>query len=90
LAIGHYSCTQAVQLEEGRVPFYVYEIPAHKHREERNWTNEKEAVSAIKHVARRALTEGAPQDAQITFSDKKTGNVLYQGPLNEASKGVTI
>jgi hypothetical protein len=47
-------------------------------------------VSAIKHVARRALTEGAPQDAQLIFSEKKNGNVLYQGPLNEASKGVTI
>jgi hypothetical protein len=76
--------------EEWLVAFYVYEIPAHKHREERNWTNEKEAVSAIKHVARRALTEGAPQDAQLTFSEKKTGNILYQGPLNEASKGVTL
>jgi hypothetical protein len=72
------------------MPFYVYDIPAHKHREERNWGTEKEAVSAIKHVARRALTEGAAQDAQITMSEKKTEKVVYQGPLSEASKGVTI
>jgi len=84
---------KAIQLrgeEEPDVPFYVYEIPAHKHREERNWTNEPEAVSAIKHVARRALTEGAPQDAEIIFSEKKTEKVLYKGPLNVASKGVTL
>lgn len=70
------------------MPFYVYEIAAHKHREERNWGTEKEAFSAIKHVARRALTEGAPQDAVIVMSEKKTSNVCYEGPLNEASKGV--
>lgn len=71
------------------MPFYVYEIPARKHREERNWGTEQEAKSAIKHVARRALTEGAAQDDRISMSEKKTGAVVYEGPLSAASKGVT-
>ncbi len=71
------------------MPFYVYEIPGCKHREERNWGTEQEAKSAIKHVARRKMGEGAAQDDRIIMSEKKTEKVIYEGTLAEAAKGVS-
>ena len=55
------------------MPFYVYEVPAKKHREERNWGTEAEAKSALKHVARRMLQDGAGKEDSISMSEKASG-----------------
>jgi len=69
------------------MPFYVYEIPSRSYREERNWGSEKEARSALKHVARRATAEGASPGDALVLSEKKTGEKIYEGTLGEAAKG---
>lgn len=68
------------------MPFYVYEIPTRKHREERNWGSEKEARAALKHVARRALSEGASNDDLLLMSEKKTGQTIFEGTLGAVLK----
>jgi hypothetical protein len=68
------------------MPFYVYEIPARKHREERNWPSEREARSAIKHVARRAVAEGAPKEDLILVTVAKSGEKIFEATLGEAVK----
>jgi len=68
------------------VPFYIYEIPSIKHREERNWATEQEALSALKHVARRGVDQGAPKDQPIILSEKSSGRKLYEGPIGVATK----
>lgn len=68
------------------MPFYVYEIPARKHREERNWPSEREARSAIKHVARRAIAEGAAKEDLILVSVLKSGEKIFEATLGEAVK----
>jgi hypothetical protein len=68
------------------MPFYVYEIPARKHREERNWPSEREARSAIKHVARRAVAEGASKEDLISVTVAKSGEKIFEATLGEAAK----
>ncbi len=70
------------------MPFYVYEVPSIKHREERNWENDDKAKTAIKHVARRAAQVGAGKDDPVLVSLKTDGRKLYEGTVGEASKGV--
>jgi hypothetical protein len=66
------------------MPAYVYEIPARKYREERNWASEKEARSALKHVARRAVQAGASEDDQIIVTEVKTSATLFQDSIKAA------
>jgi hypothetical protein len=61
------------------MPFYVYEIAARGQREERNWGTEKEARSALKHVAQRALTEGASTDDLLLMKREKTCAKVLKG-----------
>jgi hypothetical protein len=68
------------------MPFYVYEIPARRYREERNWGSEKEATSALKHVARRAVKEGASNDDLIMMSELKSGNKVFEGAIGQVLK----
>ncbi|WP_026607012.1 hypothetical protein [Methylocapsa acidiphila] len=67
------------------MPYYLYEIPARKYREERNWPSEKEARSAIKHVARRAIAEGGSKEDMISVSAVKTGEKLFEGTVGAAA-----
>ena len=69
------------------MPFYVYEIPSRKYREERNWPDEKQARSALKHVARRAVQEGASNDEQIILIEKASSEKIYEGTIGAAAKG---
>jgi len=68
------------------MPYYLYEVPVLNYSEERNWATEAEAWSAIKHVARRCVERGAAKDQPLIFKEKSSGEILYQGPLSEASK----
>lgn len=68
------------------MPAYVYEIPARKYREERNWGTEKEAQSALKHVARRALKEGASNADQLVMSELKTSKTVFEGTIGDVLK----
>lgn len=68
------------------MPAYVYEIPARKYREERNWETEKDARSALKHVARRALGQGATNDDILVLTEVKTGSKVFEGTLGQAAK----
>lgn len=68
------------------MPAYAYEIPARKYREERNWETEKEARSALKHVARRAIQAGASQDDIVLLTEIKTGTKLFEATIGAALK----
>jgi hypothetical protein len=69
-----------------RVPFYVYEIASIKHREERNWEDDQKAITALKHVARRAITEGASQEALVLVTAKTNGRTVYEGTIAQVLK----
>jgi hypothetical protein len=68
------------------MPAYAYEIPARKFREERNWETEKEARSALKHVARRAVQAGASNDDLVLLTEVKTSTRLFEGTIAAALK----
>jgi hypothetical protein len=68
------------------VPFYVYEIASIKHREERNWADEQKAITALKHVARRAITDGASNDALVQITTKTEGRMVYEGTIAQILK----
>lgn len=68
------------------MPAYLYEIPARTYREERNWATETEARSALKHVVRRALKEGASNDDQVVMSELKTSKKIYEGTIGDVLK----
>ncbi|ACB95929.1 hypothetical protein [Beijerinckia indica] len=68
------------------MPYYLYEVPVLKYSEERNWPTEAEALSAIKHVARRCVADGAAKDQKLILKEKSSGEILYEGALSEASK----
>jgi hypothetical protein len=68
------------------MPAYLYEIPARKYREERNWETEKAATSALKHVARRALQAGASHDDVVVLTAVKTSTKLFEGTIAAALK----
>lgn len=68
------------------MPAYVYEIPTRNHREERNWATEKEARSALKHVARRAVQAGASDDDLLVLTEVKTSTRLFEGTIRAALK----
>lgn len=70
------------------MPYYVYEIPARGYREERNWPSEKEARNALKHVARRAAAEGGSKDDLISLTASKTGEKIFEGTIDAASRSV--
>lgn len=65
---------------------YAYEISARNYREERNWVTEKEARSALKHVARRAVQAGASNDDLIVLTEIKTSTKLFEGTIGAALK----
>jgi hypothetical protein len=69
------------------VPYYIYEIPSRKYREERNWPDEKQARSALKHVARRAVQEGASNEEEVFIVEKSSSEKIYTGTLGAAAKG---
>jgi len=66
------------------MPYYVYEIPSRNYREERNWPSEKEARSALKHVARRAVAEGGSKEDLISVTQSKTGEKIFEGTIGAA------
>lgn len=68
------------------MPAFLYEIPARKYREERNWETETEARSALKHVARRAIQAGASNDDLVLLTQVKTGTKLFEGTIGTALK----
>lgn len=68
------------------MPAYRYEIPARKYREERNWETEKDARTALKHVARRAVQAGASNEDQIVLTEIKTSTKLFEGTIGAALK----
>ncbi len=68
------------------MPAYLYEIPARKYREERNWETEAEARSALKHVARRAVQAGASNDDVLLLTQVKSGTTLFEGTIGAALK----
>lgn len=68
------------------MPIYVYEIPAIKHREERNWEDDKKALTALKHVARRAVTDGASNDSNVLVTTKTGGRPVFEGTIAEVLK----
>ena len=63
------------------MPFYVYEVPSIKHREERNWEDEQKARSALKHVARRAVQSGASNDDLLLMSLKSNGEKVFEATI---------
>lgn len=68
------------------MPFYVYEVPSIKHREERNWEDELKAKTALKHVARRAVQVGASKDDLLSMSLKSNGQKVFEATLGEVLK----
>lgn len=68
------------------MPFYVYEIPSINHREERNWEDDKKALTALKHVARRAVTDGAANDAKVLVITKTGARTVFEGTIAEILK----
>jgi hypothetical protein len=68
------------------VPFYVYEVPSIKHREERNWEDDQKAMTALKHVARRAVQVGASKDDAVSMSLKSNGQKVFEGTIGDALK----
>ena len=68
------------------MPFYVYEVPAIKHREERNWEDDEKAKTALKHVARRAVQTGASKDDLVLMSLKSNGQKVFEGTIGDALK----
>ncbi len=68
------------------MPFYVYEVPSIKHREERNWEDEQKARTALKHVARRAVQSGAANDGLLLMRLKSTGEKIFEGTIGDALK----
>ncbi|WP_036261383.1 hypothetical protein [Methylocapsa aurea] len=68
------------------MPFYVYEIPSRGYREERNWGSEKEATSALKHVARRAVKDGASNEDLMLMSEMKSGQKVFEGTIGQVLK----
>jgi hypothetical protein len=68
------------------MPAYLYEIPARSYREERNWPTEKEARSALKHVARRAVQAGASNDDLLLLTEVKASTRLFEGTIGAALK----
>jgi len=68
------------------MPAYIYEIPARNYREERNWPAEKEARSALKHVARRAIQAGASNDDLLLLTEVKTSTKLFEGTIGAVLK----
>jgi hypothetical protein len=75
-------------MHKGRkiVPFYVYEVASIKHREERNWDDEQKAKSALKHVARRALTAGAKNEDLLVMSLKTSGKTVFEATISDTLK----
>jgi hypothetical protein len=72
---------------EARMPAYVYEIPTRKYREERVWGTEKEARTALKHVARRAVQTGASNEDLVILIEIKTNRTIFEGTIAAALKG---
>jgi len=68
------------------MPAYSYEIPTRNYREERNWATEKEARSALKHVARRAVQAGASNDDLLLLTEVKSSTKLFEGTIGAALK----
>ncbi len=68
------------------MPFYVYEVPSIKHREERNWEDDEKAKTALKHVARRAVQTGASKDDSVLMTLKSTGQTVFEGTIGDALK----
>lgn len=68
------------------MPFYVYEIASIKHREERNWPDAEKAITALKHVARRAITDGASHEAVVLITAKTDGKTVYEGTIAQILK----
>jgi hypothetical protein len=81
-------CSPAQPTAKGvrTVPFFVYEVPAIKHREERNWEDEQQAKTALKHVARRAVQSGATKEDTLVVSLRSGGNKIYEGTVADALK----
>jgi hypothetical protein len=68
------------------MPAYVYEIPARNYREDRNWETEAKALSALKHVARRAVASGASKDDVMLLTQAGTTSRIFEGVISEALK----
>lgn len=68
------------------MPAYSYEIPTRKYREERNWGTEKDARSALKHVARRAVQAGASNEDLLILTEIKTSARIFEGTIAVALK----
>jgi hypothetical protein len=66
------------------MPAYIYEIPARNYREERNWETETKARSALKHVARRAVADGASKSEVLLLTEAKTAERLFEGTIADA------
>jgi hypothetical protein len=68
------------------MPAYLYEIPTRTYREERNWATEREARTALKHVARRAVQAGAATEDLLLLIEVKTSTKLFEGTIGAALK----
>lgn len=71
------------------MPAYVYEIPSRNYREDRHWESEAKALSALKHVARRAVASGASKDDVLLLTEAGTRSRIFEGVISEALKTQT-